>query len=392
MTENKKSRGVLFGTRSHQVGLPVGYHPRRPRRLHVECIYLAKGSLATPERQQFVTGICELYPKADIIQRLDTPHNRITLGESDPFALHQAGKKTLVFGQHKSAVRRSEEEGNTCPNYWHFSPYGFCPYDCEYCYLAGTPGVWYSPTVKIYVNLPEIVAEIAQTAYQLGKPTAFYLGKLQDGLALDPLTGYSTVLVPFFAGHRFARQIVLTKSAESERLVGLEHGGNTTLSWSVNPPEVAEQFEKNTPTVEDRLVAMRRCADAGYPIRAVLMPIIPVAGWKSVYATFVQRLLETVPLRRLTLGGICSYKHSRWLMERKLGPRNLISRNMQKNESSGDGRTRYPHMLRAQLYRHIIAAAREVRSDIPLALCLEELAVWKTLNLQDCLGRCNCVL
>jgi len=60
------------------------------------------------------------------------------------------GKKTLVFGVHKSALRFSGEDGNTCPNYWHFSPYGFCPYDCQYCYLAGTPGVRFSPTVKIF--------------------------------------------------------------------------------------------------------------------------------------------------------------------------------------------------------------------------------------------------
>jgi hypothetical protein len=56
--------------------------------------------------------------------------------------------------------------------------------------LAGTPGVWFSPTVKIFLNLEEIVSEVDRTANQLGRPTAFYLGKLQDGLALEPLSGY----------------------------------------------------------------------------------------------------------------------------------------------------------------------------------------------------------
>ena len=33
-------------------------------------------------------------------------------------------------------------------------------------------------------------------------------------MALDPLTAYSTVFVPFFAAHPFARQVILTKSAD----------------------------------------------------------------------------------------------------------------------------------------------------------------------------------
>ncbi|MCX5653310.1 MAG: hypothetical protein NTY65_01460, partial [Planctomycetota bacterium] len=66
----------------------------------------------------------------------------------------------------------------------------FLPYGCHYCYLAGTPGVRFSPTVKVFLNLPEILAEVDRVAAHLAKPTTFYVGKLQDGLALDPLTGY----------------------------------------------------------------------------------------------------------------------------------------------------------------------------------------------------------
>ncbi len=91
-----------------------------------------------------------VYPEAKVMECLDTPHNRIDLSENDNLALHRRGKQTLVFGELKNAVRFSEEEGNACPNYWHFSPYGFCPYGCKYCYLAGTQGVKFSPTVKIY--------------------------------------------------------------------------------------------------------------------------------------------------------------------------------------------------------------------------------------------------
>ena len=85
-------------------------------------------------------------------------------------------------------------------------------------------------------------------------------GQLQDGLALEPLSGYARAMIPFFAHHPYARVVVLTKSADVENLLDLGHAGRTILSWTVNAPEVVEHFERNTPNVMARLEAMRRCA------------------------------------------------------------------------------------------------------------------------------------
>lgn len=189
------------------------YVPRTVPLFRPARIVLAKGSHRTEARRRFAARICAAYPEAEVVEAFDTPHNRVDLGTANPLQLHSRGKRTLVLGEHRSAVRFSEEDGNACPNYWHFSPYGFCPYGCHYCYLAGTPSVWFSPTVKIFFNLEEILAEVDRTANQIGRPTAFYLGKLQDGLALEPLTGYARTMVPFFARHRHARMVVLTNSA-----------------------------------------------------------------------------------------------------------------------------------------------------------------------------------
>lgn len=383
----------LFDGAADSEELPLNHMPRAVEHFEVERIVLAKGSLETPARRQFVERICGLYPNAERIECLNVPHNRVSLEELDYEAAHRKGKRTLVLGELKSAVRRSDEENNTCPNYWHFSVFGFCPYDCQYCYLAGTQGVWFSPTVKIYVNLPEIVAEIDRIANRLAQPTAFYLGKLQDGLALDPLTGYMSVLVPFFARHRYARQVILTKSAEVGHLLDLDHRGHTILSWSLNPPAISEAFESNVASVSDRLVAMERCARAGFPVRAVIMPIVPVEGWEGLYAEFLEELVRRAPLQRLTLGGICIYAQARSLMEMKIGHDNVISRHLERSgRTLRDGRERYSPDLRARMYAHLAGVARRIRPDLEPALCLEEENVWRSAGLSSALGRCNCVL
>jgi len=64
---------------------------------------------------------------------------------------------------------------------------------------------------------------------------------------------------------------------------------------------------------------MCRCARAGYPVRAVIMPIIPVEGLRKAYRSFIELFLARVRLERITLSGICIYPAARALMERKLG-------------------------------------------------------------------------
>lgn len=368
------------------------YAPRPPALFEPKRIVLARGS----ERSEYarrVAAICAVYPSAEVISARDLPHNRVDLGTYDLTDAHYRGKQTLVLAVHGSVVRLSAEEGNTCPNYWHFSPYGFCPFDCSYCYLAGTPGVRFSPTVKMFLNLDEIIETIDEDARRLATPTAFYCGKLQDGLALDPLTGYSRALVPFFANHPYARMTLLTKSTQVDNLLDLDHRGHTILSWSMNPPEIVARFEPRTPSVDDRVNAMRKCADAGYPVRAVLMPIVPIDDWESHYTRFLERLLTTVSLSLLTIGGICSYSSAKALMEHKIGPANQISRNMvAPRDGCADGRVRYPEALRIRMYRYLIDVIRQYTPSLDIALCLEERRVFAALGLESRLGRCNCVL
>jgi spore photoproduct lyase len=252
--------------------------------------------------------------------------------------------------------------------------------------------VWYSPTVKIFVNIEEIVGEIDNTAKKLFAPTAFYVGKLQDGLALDPLTGYSKILVPFFAKHDFARQVILTKSDSVESLLNQEHNGNTILTWSLNPPEISVEFEDNVPSVGNRLEAMKKCSAAGYPVRAVIMPVIPVDNCEELYSRFVKKLMTEIPLERLTIGGICIYKNARRLMENKIGAKNCISGDIDKSVGSGDGRDRYYSETRLKMYRLVSEIAQETNPETRVALCLEEPDAWEKIGLTKNLGRCNCVL
>jgi spore photoproduct lyase len=367
------------------------YTPRRVACFEPVRIVLARGWNRTSFGQSLTEKMLSLYPNIIPEDCSDTVHPKVLIDGSTPDEQHVFGKRTLVIGEHRSAVRLSSEEGNTCPNYWHFSLYGFCPYGCTYCYLAGTPGIKFSPSVKIFTNIDEVLNDIDKHARNIAKPVAFYHGKLQDGLALDPLTGYSRRLIPFFAEHPFARQVLLTKSADVENLLDLDHNGHTILSWTLHPPEISKQFEPLTPPIAERLHAMKQCAEAGYPVRAVLMPLIPVQNWLDQYTDFLKQLLTDIPIQRLTIGAICSYQGAYHLMNRKLGAANVIAENMEHIKSE-DGRMRYPVELREKAYRRLIQTVRQIRPDLEVGRCLETRSVFEALDLQDTIGQCNCVL
>ncbi len=350
------------------VSLPTDYEPGPVKHFDVERIILSKGSLDTPERESFVRRICDVYPKVPIEEQLDTAHNRIRFEESSPMSRHGTGKRTLLFGKLKKAVLATHHPPNTYPDYWYFSVYGHCPYGCKYCYLAGTPGVWHSPSVKIYVNLAEIIAQISYKVKKLGKATGFHLGRFQDALALEPLAAYSTKLIPFFAKHRHARQVLLTKSNSVEHLLDLDHGGHTILAWSLNPPEIADLYEENLPSVWERIDAMERCAARGYPIRAALAPVIMHGDWESSYTALIRELLSRVRLQRLSLGRFFICPRAIHLMEQHLGKTNAITQMFTNRGRTNPDALFAPHH-RDEVCGRLENVARSVQPDIEIGYC-----------------------
>lgn len=369
------------------------YVPRKPAYFDVQKIVLTRGC-DRPDTLRRINRIAKLYPNAPVVERWDCSHNQAEAfadeADSDMLKLHQTGKKTLLFGTHRSSVRYSSEAENSCPNYWHYSTYGFCPYGCTYCYLAGTRSIRFAPAVKIFVNLDEILAKIHRTASNFTRPEAFYHGKLQDGLALDPLSGYTLKTIPFFARESFARQVILTKSTDVENLLGLEHNHHTALSWTLNLPDVQKSYDPDTPPMDARIQAMKRCAEAGYPVRAVLMPLILVTDYLDRYADFLRTLLKIVPLERLTLGSICSFPSALSLMNRKLSSDNEIAQNLELPIQASDGRARYPVALRKEMYEYLFSVVRSVRPDLEVGLCLESREMLTALGSLN-FGKCNCI-
>ncbi len=166
-----------------------------------------------------------------------------------------------------------------------------CPAHCSYCYLAGS--LKGPPVTRAYANLPEILEEIPRHLGQgtvtsrmtdrAAEGTTYEASCYTDPLAIEHLTGSLSALVTWFGTWAASAQLRFTTKYDAvDPFLTLAHEGRTRMRASLNPAAFA-RHEGGTSPVASRLRALRRMAEAGYPIGLTIAPIIAAPGWEEAY-------------------------------------------------------------------------------------------------------------
>ncbi|MFI1995596.1 spore photoproduct lyase family protein [Actinoplanes sp. NPDC020271] len=195
---------------------------------------------------------------------------------------------------------------------WRFDLAEGCPAHCQYCYLAGSLSG--PPVTRVYADLDDILAGLAGYAgrgtitsrreHRRDEGTTFEASCYTDPLALDHLTGSWRRAVDHFGAWDAPVQLRwTTKFDDVGPFLGLAHRGRTRVRLSVNCRPVTTRVEGGTSRVEDRIIALRRLALAGYPIGLTIAPIIAVPDWRTHYGELLNDVagaLHDVPNLDLT--------------------------------------------------------------------------------------------
>jgi spore photoproduct lyase len=177
-----------------------------------------------------------------------------------------------------------------------------CPAHCSYCYLAGS--LKGPPITRVYANLPEIIDEIpkllgqgtvtSRQGHRAGEGTTYEASCYTDPLAIEHLTGSLSALVEWFGRWNAPAQLRFTTKYDAvDSLLPLSHGGRTRMRASLNPSAFA-RHEGGTSPVASRLRALRRMADAGYPVGLTIAPIIAAPGWEDAYEGLLRDAAEAL--------------------------------------------------------------------------------------------------
>lgn len=171
---------------------------------------------------------------------------------------------------------------------YQFSLVSNCPGNCEYCYLQTTQGT--KPYLKIFVNLEDIFDVIKQHIKQDEEVTTFEAASLGDPLSLEHITGSLAKTIEFFSGLDKGRLRVVTKFNNVDSLLNIKHNKHTQFRVSINTNYVINNFEHNTGSMDERIEALLKLANAGYPIGFLAAPLMVYHNWKKEYYELFNKL------------------------------------------------------------------------------------------------------
>jgi spore photoproduct lyase len=262
-----------------------------------------------------------------------------------------------------------------CCGYYVINAFTNCPMDCSYCVLQGYLN---NPLLTLYSNWEDLLREIdlflshkPQSLHRLGT------GELSDSLALDSLVPLSEFLVPYFADKNNAILELKTKSSEIARLLPLNHGRKTVVSWSLNPPKMIEEEELRTSPLEKRLDAARQCQERGYPLGFHFDPLIYYTDWEKGYRETVQSIFRKIDPKGvawISLGGFRYPQQLKAISKERFQRTGIFLGELFPGK---DGKFRYLKEIRVEMYRKMLEWLHDVDPNLFVYLCMESQEVWE---------------
>ncbi|MBI5741415.1 MAG: hypothetical protein HZA16_11970 [Nitrospirae bacterium] len=250
-----------------------------------------------------------------------------------------------------------------------------CPFECSYCFLQNYLNDGAIKSVNDIDSLmSEVRTKIGEQPWRLYRIGTWELG---DSLALEDKTGQAARLVREFAGLKNAVLELKTKSCRVDTLLDLDHGGRTVISWSLNPQYVVESEEHGAASLEQRLKAMLKAAQAGYLIGLHFDPMIFYRGWERDYEELANRIFDSISpdmAAWISIGSLRFDPEMKKKIENNYPESRLTCPEMVLGD---DSKMRYVKPLRLSMYRHLYGVLRKrIPEDNLVYLCMERWDVW----------------
>ncbi len=225
--------------------------------------------------------------------QMTTSHNQVRgiPGNTD-IEKYRYAKRTLVVG-----VRKTLKFDPSLPSAEYALPLSTgCMGHCHYCYLQTTMGS--KPYIRIYVNVEEILSQTEQYIKEREPNiTRFEAACTSDPVGIEHIHGALRQSIEFMAKQPYGRLRFVTKYANVEPLLDIEHNAHTYFRFSINADYVIKSFEPGTSSFSDRIQAAGKVAKAGYPLGFIIAPIMFFEGWEDGYRNLFKQLKEQLPIK-----------------------------------------------------------------------------------------------
>ncbi|MDI6704270.1 MAG: hypothetical protein QME40_06350 [bacterium] len=288
------------------------------------------------------------------------------------------GKRRIFVTKYKGKVLKKcpGTKYHICCNYYVLNIATNCYLDCTYCVLQSY--LLNNPLLVVFANIEKFLKGLEEVfSRKNGKFYRIGTGELTDSLALDGITNFSKILVPFFAKWNNTILELKTKTDSISNLYRLDHKERTVVSFSLNPQRIIQNEEPNTSTLKDRIEAARICQELGYRLGFHFDPLIYYHGWEEGYYETVKALSERIDPGRIvwiSLGALRFMPNLKPIIKERFPHCKLIYEEL---FPGLDSKLRYFKPIRVEMYRKLLKFIRSYNPGIFVYLCMETREVWE---------------
>ena len=167
-----------------------------------------------------------------------------------------------------------------------------CTAMCLYCYLVCNFNK--CSYLRLFVNREEMLDKIIRVSNKSEKEQVFEIGSNSDLILENTITNNLVWTIPKFAKNEKGYLTFPTKFDMVDPLLELEHKGRVIFRMSVNPVKIIDTIEFGTSSLENRIKAINKMADAGYKVGILIAPVILLENWKEMYLELIKYLVENL--------------------------------------------------------------------------------------------------
>lgn len=198
-------------------------------------------------------------------------------------------KKNLIIG-----IRKTHKfvPNNKISNY--LVPYtsSGCIAMCLYCYLVCNYNK--CAYLRIFVNREEMLNKIIKIANESKEELVFEIGSNSDLILENSITNNLKWTIENFKKAEKGYITFPTKFDMVDDILDVDGKERVIIRMSVNPKEIIQKVEMGTSSLENRVMAINKLADAGYKVGLLIAPVIFVDNWKELYKKLVMYLKENL--------------------------------------------------------------------------------------------------
>ena len=212
-------------------------------------------------------------------------HNNIPLFRKQPNSEFAKMKQNIIVGvrkTHRYTVNHKISD--------YLVPYtsSGCTASCLYCYLICSYNK--CSYLRLFVNREKMLDRLINVSNKTEIPSTFEIGSNSDLVLENTITNNLPWTIENFAKEGRGFLTFPTKFDMVDSLLTLEHKEKTIIRMSVNPDEIIRKVEFGTSDLQNRIKAINKLSEAGYPVGILIAFVIMITNWKDLYTELLDIL------------------------------------------------------------------------------------------------------